>query len=146
MRRATVGLVCVLALAACQKQGDGPAPDSARPAPRAAPPKAYLADGGADDFHGAGTICDLSKPFAISGGGVTVAFTPTNPSEGTYTYKGTLRGFAVAGAGTYEVVFDPKGPDGEIKARGPGSVKTPMGVMTNNGGEKYTLKPTQPCP
>lgn len=147
MRRLALGVGCLLVLGACQKDDSAATTAAIGVGPAARPvPKAYSAEGGADDFHGAGTICDLSKPFSIGGGGVIVVFTPSSPSEGSYSYKGALRGVAVFGAGTYEVKLEPDGRGGEIKAKGPGSVKTPMGVFTKGGTEKYTLTPAVACP
>jgi hypothetical protein len=102
--------------------------------------RAYNAAGGADEFQGTGNICDLSQPFVISGSGVTVNFVPTSDTGGTYNYTGNMSGFAVWGNGTYQVQFN-----GEtavaIKATGPGSVKTPNGVMSRVGSENYQLAP-----
>lgn len=103
------------------------------------------ASGGADEYHGEGNICDLSKPFVISGSGVTHNFTPTSDTAGTYKYSGNLRGFAVKGEGTYKVDLGPDGTSGKLTASGGGSVKTPMGVFSNNGDEVYTLVPGKAC-
>jgi len=108
-------------------------------------PPAYKADGGADDFHGTGVICDLTKPFVISGGGVTVRFTPKGDGAGDYDYDGSLEGFAVFGKGTFKIALAPDGASGKINAEGPGSVKTPMGVQTRHGEEVYTLTKAEPC-
>lgn len=105
---------------------------------------AYLADGGADAFHGSGTICSFSKPFVISGSGVTVNFTPTSDKGGTYDYSGNMSGFAVWGHGVWEVELTESG--GVLKGSGPGSVRTPLGVRSGNGSERYTLTPAAPCP
>lgn len=102
----------------------------------------YDIEGGADEFHGTGLICDLSQPFQVEGSGVTVKFTPSSASGGSYSYTGTMSGFAVSGNGTYTVATN-----GElatsVTATGPGSVKTPVGIVSRNGTEQYTLTPTQ---
>lgn len=103
----------------------------------------FHAVGGADDFVGEGDICDLEKPFTISGGGVVVQFTPSSPSGGTYTYGGSLEGFAVSGGGAYTVKLS--GDGGTITASGEGSVETPMGKMSAGGEEIYTLTPIDTC-
>jgi hypothetical protein len=103
----------------------------------------YLASGGADEFHGTGTICSLAQPFTIEGSGVTMSFTPSSDKGGTCTYRGSMQGFEVSGKGTYTVTANDKG--GTITATGEGSVKTPMGTMTANGTETYTLTPTDTC-
>ncbi len=102
----------------------------------------YDIEGGADEFHGTGLICDLSLPFQVEGSGVTMKFTPSSESGGTYSYTGSMSGFAVSGNGTYSVATDGEVAT-HITATGPGSVKTPLGVVTKNGTEQYTLAPTQ---
>ncbi len=105
--------------------------------------RAYTAAGGLDDFHGTGTICDLSKPFTISGGGNTVTFTPSSEQGGSYSYQGNMGGIGVYGKGTYTASADENG--GKITGSGNGCVKTPMGTRCNSGTERYTLTPTEPC-
>lgn len=102
----------------------------------------YDIEGGADEFHGTGLICDLSQPFEVEGSGVSMKFTPSSASGGSYSYTGTMSGFAVNGNGTYTVATDGEVAT-SITATGPGSVKTPLGVVTKNGTEQYTLTPTQ---
>lgn len=105
----------------------------------------YFAEGGLDEFHGTGTICDLGKTFTIAGSGNTVTFTPTSEAGGNYSYQGTMSGFAVFGKGTYVVNYRDGVPVG-ITGNGVGSVKTPVGVMSNSGTEKYKLTPREGCP
>lgn len=97
----------------------------------------YTAVGGGGEFGGSGTICNLAKPFTISGSGVTVNFTPNSVSGGSYKYSGSMSGFAVNGYGTYTVAANEQG--GKITASGPGTVLTPMGSRSANGTEVYTL-------
>ena len=105
--------------------------------------RAYRAEGGLDDFHGTGTICDLSQPFTISGGGNTVTFSPSSAQGGSYSYQGNMSGIGVHGSGTYSATADENG--GKITASGNGCVKTPMGTHCNGGTERYTLTPLEPC-
>ncbi|RZA22406.1 MAG: hypothetical protein EOP93_00270 [Lysobacteraceae bacterium] len=105
--------------------------------------RAYRAEGGLDDFHGTGTICDLSQPFTIGGGGNTVTFTPSSEQGGSYQYSGNMGGIGVYGKGTYTASADENG--GRITGSGNGCVKTPMGTRCANGTERYTLTPVQPC-
>jgi hypothetical protein len=105
---------------------------------------AYSAEGGADEFHGTGRICDLAAPFTIAGGGNTVRFVPRDANGGSYDYSGTMSGFGVFGHGTYTVKYT-DGVAVSITATGPGSVKTPQGVVTGNGSEEYRLTPLQDC-
>lgn len=106
--------------------------------------QAYLAEGGLDDFHGVGVICDLSQTFTISGGGNTVTFTPTGDKSGTYTYAGNMGGVGVSGNGTWSAVADENG--GTLKGTGNGCVRTPFGTRCGSGTEVYTLKPMAACP
>ena len=101
---------------------------------------AYRIEGGADEFHGTGIACDLAEPFVVSGSGVTVRFTPSSDRAGTYEYQGSMSGFAVMGSGTYSVRYTGD-TAASMSATGPGSVETPMGTMTKNGSEEYTLTP-----
>jgi hypothetical protein len=103
--------------------------------------QAYSATGGAGDFHGTGTICDIAAPFTIEGGGNVVKFVPTSEKGGSYTYAGNMSGFGVFGNGTYTVKYEGEAPVG-ITATGPGSVKTPMGTHTKVDTERYKLSPS----
>ena len=89
---------------------------------------------------GSGTICDIGAPFNIEGSGVVVKFTPGSTQGGSYSYSGTMSGFAVFGNGTYVVNYRDDLAVG-ITATGPGSVKTPAGTWTATDTEKYTLNP-----
>jgi hypothetical protein len=106
-------------------------------------PHSYTAEGGADDFHGTGTICDLSKPFTIAGSGVNVVFTPTSDTAGSYDYTGSAAGVTLYGSGTYTASATDQG--GTITASGSGSVETPLGVFSNDGTETYNLTAIDPC-
>jgi hypothetical protein len=97
-------------------------------------------EGGADEFHGTGTVCNLAEQFFVEGSGVTVRFEPSSEQGGRYSYSGTMSGFAVYGHGTYTVKMH-EDVAVSITATGPGSVKTPMGVQTRTGTEEYRLTP-----
>lgn len=107
----------------------------------------YRIDGGAGDFYGRGTICNINAPFTVKGGGNTVKFVPTSLEGGTYTYAGNMQGFGVFGNGTYTVSYA-GGEPVAITATGPGSVKTATGVHSSVGTEKYKLRPapSAACP
>jgi hypothetical protein len=102
--------------------------------------KAYSISGGAGEFHGTGTACDLAARFFIEGSGVTVRFEPSSAEGGRYSYSGNMSGFQVWGNGTYTV-----GYQGDvavsITSTGPGSVKTPKGTFSRTGSETYALTP-----
>jgi len=104
---------------------------------------AYRVAGGADAFYGTGVICDLEKPFTISGSGVTMQFTPSGAQGGSYSYRGNMSGFAVWGGTSYSVSADENG--GSMTGAGTGCVQTPMGTRCRGGTEEYTLTPTDPC-
>jgi hypothetical protein len=96
--------------------------------------KSYSISGGAGDFSGTGTICDIEQPWIVTGSGVTVTFTPSSANGGTYAYSGTMSGIAVSGTGQYKVTY----ADGlavSIQAGGEGSA----GEATGSGDENYTL-------
>jgi hypothetical protein len=106
----------------------------------------FKLDGGADEFHGTGIVCDFEKPFKVSGDGLTVTFTPSSKAGGTYKYSGKLNGFEAWGKGTYTVKYNGDAPV-HITAKGPGTVKTPMGDMTADGTEEYNVSASQDgCP
>lgn len=108
--------------------------------------RAYRIEGGADEFHGTGVVCDLARQFVVTGSGVTVTFEPGSDRGGTYNYTGSMSGFRVYGNGTYTVRTDGDEAVG-ITATGPGSVATPMGVQTATDTEQYTLTPlADGCP
>jgi len=102
---------------------------------------AYSIQGGADDFHGKGLICDISMPFTVQGSGVVMKFTPSSAQGGSYNYSGNMSGFDVWGSGMYTVKYQDKVAVA-ITATGPGSVKTPMGTQTRNDTEQYALTAT----
>jgi hypothetical protein len=105
---------------------------------------AFDAEGGADEFHGMGVICDIAAPFSIGGSGVMVEFTPTSKMGGSYSYTGAAAGVTLFGKGTYTVSYQGDQPTG-IAASGVGSIKSPLGVFSNSGSEKYQLAPREPC-
>ncbi len=107
--------------------------------------RAYSAVGGGGDFQGSGIVCDITKPFTISGSGVTMQFTPTGVAGGTYSYSGSISGFAVSGGESYEVT-SVDGVATSIRGYGVGSVETPIGTQSGYGEENYTLTPLEGTP
>lgn len=106
---------------------------------------AYRVAGGADDLVVDDVVCDLTAPFTVEGSGVVQQFTPASDTGGTYTYTGTIEGFAVTGEGTYRIELpDGAGRPGTMTATGVGSVETPQGVFSNEGTEIYSLTPFEP--
>ena len=97
--------------------------------------------GGLDDFQVDEAVCDVMKPFQMSGGGFTASF--SGGLTGTYSYTGP---FDATGGGTYTISL-PNGPlqPGTMVGEGSGSVTTPLGVFENTGTENYTLTPITGC-
>lgn len=97
--------------------------------------------GGLDDFQVNEAVCDVMKPFQMSGGGFTASF--SGGLSGTYSYTGP---FDATGGGTYTISL-PNGPlqAGSMVGEGSGSVTTPLGVFSNSGTENYTLSPITGC-
>lgn len=121
-------------------------PPAAVPAAPSPKPVAYKVEGGADDWHGTGIVCDFTRPFTLAGGGLTVHFTPTSKDGGTYTYDGQLGGFHVYGGEAYSVEWIGSSPV-KMKGWGVGTVDTPMGPQKDNGVEHYTIeRSAEACP
>jgi hypothetical protein len=98
--------------------------------------------GGAGDLKVDAVVCDISKPFTVTGGKITLDFTPSprDPLRGgTYTYRGDFGRFQIAGDGTYRVKLTAAG--GSLIASGPGSAITERGTHSNEGEEHYDLTP-----
>jgi len=102
----------------------------------------YRMKGGADALKVDAVVCDLSKPFTVTGSGIRLRFTPdaADPlSGGTYEYSGDFKKFKVSGNGTYKLKVDAGG--GTLDAKGPGKAIGPLGTFTNRGKEHYELTP-----
>ena len=100
----------------------------------------YHIVGGLDDFQTSADVCDITKPFTLTGGGFTLQF--SGGMEGTYTYNGP---YNAKGDGTYKISL-PEGPGkpGNMVGGGAGQI-TGDRVYTGSGVEKYTLTPIPPC-
>jgi hypothetical protein len=98
--------------------------------------RGYSITGGAGEFSGNGTTCDITQPFTISGSGVTMTFTPSSYQGGSNSYSGSMSGFAVSGSGNYTVNYQ-DGIAVSIKAGGDGTA----GGAEGSGDEFYTLVP-----
>lgn len=106
---------------------------------------AYSADGGGGAFHGTGVICDISKPFTIAGSGVTVEFTPTSATGGTYSYSGAIDGVTVYGGESYSV--DYLGDVATtIKGWGVGTIEAEGYSSSGYGEEVYALTALENSP
>ena len=102
---------------------------------------AYQVVGGLDDWQTDTAVCDIMKPFVLTGI-LTMSF--TGGLAGTYEYAGGP--FGAAGTGTYEISL-PNGPGraGTMTGTGEGSVDTPLGEFSDSGTEEYILTPVAPC-
>jgi len=102
---------------------------------------AYQVVGGLDDWQTNTPVCDITKPFVLTGI-LTMNF--SGGLAGTYEYSDGP--FGAAGTGTYEISL-PNGPDqaGTMTGTGEGSVDTPFGQFSNSGTEQYALTPIPPC-
>jgi len=102
---------------------------------------AYQVVGGLDDWQTDTAVCDIMKPFVLTGI-LTMNF--SGGLAGTYEYSGGP--FGAAGTGTYEISL-PNGPGqaGTMTGTGEGSVDTPLGEFSASGTEQYTLTPIAPC-
>ncbi|OGT27453.1 MAG: hypothetical protein A2Z17_01820 [Gammaproteobacteria bacterium RBG_16_66_13] len=98
---------------------------------------AYRIVGGLDDWQTNTAVCDIMKPFTLTGGGFTMQV--SGGLSGTYDYTGP---FDAHGTGTYPISLpDGVGKPGTMTGTGAGSA----GGYTNTGTEIYTLTPIEPC-
>lgn len=119
-----------------------PVPVAAEPATvDTAQTDAYQVVGGLDDWQTDTAVCDIMKPFVLTG---ILTMTFTGGLAGTYEYSDGP--FGAAGTGTYEISL-PNGPGqaGTMTGTGEGSVDTPLGEFSDLGTEEYTLTPIAPC-
>ena len=103
-------------------------------------PAPYRIVGGLDDFQTNTAVCDIMKPFTLTGGGFTMKL--SGGLSGTYSYTGP---FNANGTGTYTISLpDGIGKPGTMTGGGSGQI-TGDKVYTGSGVEKYTLTPIEPC-
>lgn len=94
---------------------------------------AYRIVGGLDDWQTDSVVCDIMKPFTLTGNGITMQV--SGGLTGTYTYSGL---FSSLGQGTYTISLpDGLGKPGTMTGGGVGSAEG----YSNNGTESYTLTP-----
>ena len=104
----------------------------------------YRISGGLDEWYTDTIVCDITKPFTLTGThGIKVEF--SGGPSGTYKYSGTS--FSAQGSGTYEMSFPyGSGKNGEMTGRGPGTVKGGGKTWEGSGTEKYSLMTVDgPC-
>jgi hypothetical protein len=97
----------------------------------------YQIVGGLDDWQTNTAVCDIMKPFTLTGGGFTMKL--SGGLSGTYDYSGP---FAAHGTGTYTITLpNGAGQPGTMTGGGEGYAAGYKG----SGTEKYTLTPIAPC-
>jgi len=100
----------------------------------------YRIVGGLDAWQTNTEVCDIMKPFTLTGGGFTMKL--SGGLSGTYSYTGP---FNANGTGTYTISLpDGIGKPGTMIGGGAGQI-TGDRVYTGKGTEKYTLTPIDPC-
>ena len=100
----------------------------------------YQIIGGLDDWQTNTAVCDIMKPFTLTGI-VTMKF--SGGLTGTYEYFGGP--FNANGKGAYTISLpDGIGKPGTMTGGGSGQI-TGDKVYTGRGVEKYTLTPIEPC-
>jgi len=106
---------------------------------------AFKATGGGGEWSATGTICNIAKPFSLSGTGLTVRMTPTGASGGSYTLTGDAGGVSWSGAGSYTVQRDRDGRGGTLTMKGTNTIKTPRGTFSGSGTAGFALTRIPPC-
>jgi hypothetical protein len=98
----------------------------------------YQIVGGLDDWQTSTKVCDIMKPFTLTGSyGIKMEL--SGGLSGTYNYKGQ---FNTQGTGTYTITLpEGGGKPGTMTGSGEGSAEGYSG----SGTEKYTLTPIEPC-
>jgi hypothetical protein len=104
--------------------------------------KAFDIKGGAGDLGFSGRTCDISKPFTLSGTGLTLSFTPTGLTAGSYTISG-FAGATWSGGGSYDITLTDTG--GSMTTSGKHTVASPVGKFTKAGKMNFTLTPIKKC-
>lgn len=100
----------------------------------------YQIVGGAGSWQTNTRVCDIMKPFTLTGGGFTMEF--SGGLSGTFTFSGL---FNAKGSGSYTISLpDGIGKPGTMNGGGSGTI-TGDKVYTGSGTHKYTLTPIEPC-
>ena len=108
-------------------------------------PLAFVAEGGGGDFKGTGVICDLREPFTISGTGLTLSFSPSGETGGSYTLSGKAAGATWSGGGTYKVKLNSSRNSGRLRTLGTNTITTPLGQFSDTARAAFTLRAVHAC-
>lgn len=98
----------------------------------------YQIVGGLDGWQTSSRVCDIMKPFRLTGSyGIVMEL--TGGLSGSYSYHGQ---YQTQGSGTYTISLpDGPGKPGKMVGTGPGSAMGHRG----SGTENYTLTPIESC-
>ena len=105
----------------------------------------YSASGGGGDWSASGKICDISKPFTLSGTGLTVKTTPAGATGGSYTLSGNAGGASWSGKGSYAVQRSRDSDGGTLKLTGVNTIQTPRGSFSDTASATFTLTRIDSC-
>ncbi len=108
-------------------------------------PLSFAAEGGGGEFRGTGVICDLREPFTISGTGLTLSFTPTDRTAGSYTLSGTAGGVTWSGGGKYRIRLNSSANAGTLRTRGVNTITTPRGTYSDTAVAAFDLRFVRAC-
>ncbi len=101
-------------------------------------PAPYQIVGGLDDWQTNTKVCNILKPFTLTGSGIKMEL--SGGLSGKYVYGGGP--FNAHGSGSYTISLpDGPGKPGTMTGQGDGSA----GGKTGSGTEKYTLTPIERC-
>jgi hypothetical protein len=106
--------------------------------------QAFEATGGGGEWVATGTICDVTKPFELSGMGLTFHATPDHAGAGSYTLDGTAADAVWAGDGNYNIEYTDDGA-GTLNADGTNTVSSGGYSATDAAEAHFTLTPREPC-
>ncbi len=100
----------------------------------------YQIVGGLDDWKTNTAVCDIMKPFKLTGTGTGIVMELSGGLSGTYSYTGGP--FNAHGTGTYTISLpEGAGKPGTMTGGGEGYAAGYKGTGTEN----YTLTPIAPC-
>ncbi|MBU4189046.1 MAG: hypothetical protein L6256_04815 [Propionicimonas sp.] len=105
----------------------------------------FSATGGGNEWSASGTICDLAKPFTLSGSGLTMKLTPSGSTGGQYTLSGNAAGVSWKGSGTYTVKRDRDGASGTLETIGTNTIDTPRGTYSGTAKASFALTRIDSC-
>ncbi|MBI5871288.1 MAG: hypothetical protein HZB44_10125 [Actinobacteria bacterium] len=108
----------------------------------------YQATGGSK-MKMSGLICDLEKPFKLTGAGQNgityqFSFTPSGPKSGRMTYEGGGSGCVESGEGSYTVKLSGDSKTGTITSNISGNITCPLVNENFSDSESFDIAPPPP--